>query len=87
MPNPAKWTLFENFEGFSQLLKEQSDKKIYLDVFTHSIAIIKKHENRRNLKKIKCPIVIDYADTQFLNFKIKYLQENEKVCKTVFPCL
>ena len=34
------WTLFENFEGFSQILKEQSGKKRYLGVFTHPIAII-----------------------------------------------
>ena len=34
------WTLFENFEGFSQILKEQSGKKRYLGVFTHPMAII-----------------------------------------------
>ena len=34
------WTLFENFEGFSKILKEQSGKKRYLGVFTHQIAII-----------------------------------------------
>ena len=34
------WTLFENFEGFSQILKEKSGKKGYLGVFTHPIAII-----------------------------------------------
>ena len=28
-------TLLENFEGFSQILKEQSAQKRYLDVFTH----------------------------------------------------
>ena len=32
--------LLENFEGFSQILKEQSGKKRYLDVFTHPKAII-----------------------------------------------
>ena len=31
-------------------------------------------------------LVVDYADTQFLNFAIEYLHENEKVRKTVFPC-
>ena len=40
-------TLFENFESFSQILKEQSGKKMYLGVFTHPIAIIKKSENCR----------------------------------------
>ena len=35
-------TLFENFEGFSQILKEQSGNKMYLGVFAHPIAIIKK---------------------------------------------
>ena len=33
---------FENFEGFAQILKEQSGKKRYLGVFTHTIAIIYK---------------------------------------------
>ena len=33
-------TLLETFEGFSQILKELSAKKRYLDVFTHPIAII-----------------------------------------------
>ena len=30
----------KKFEGFSQILKEQSDEKRYLGVFTHPIAII-----------------------------------------------
>ena len=30
----------ENFEGFSQILKEQSGKKSFLGAFTHPIAII-----------------------------------------------
>ena len=34
------WTLSENFEGFSQILKEQSGEKKYLGVFTNPIAII-----------------------------------------------
>ena len=33
-------TLFENSEGFSQILKEQSGEKSYLDVFTLPIAMI-----------------------------------------------
>ena len=33
-------TLFENFEGFSQILKEQSGKKRYFGVFTHPITIM-----------------------------------------------
>ena len=33
-------TLLENFEGFSQILKEQSGEKRYLGVFTHPIAIL-----------------------------------------------
>ena len=33
-------TLSEDFEGFSQILKEHSGKKRYLDVFTDPIAII-----------------------------------------------
>ena len=35
---------FKNFEGFSQILKEQSGEKRYLGVFTIPIAIIKKYE-------------------------------------------
>ena len=34
-------TLLENFEGFSQILKEQSGEKRYLGVFTNPIAIFK----------------------------------------------
>ena len=35
----------KKFEGFSQILKEQSDEKRYLGVLTNPIEIIKKHEN------------------------------------------
>ena len=35
------WTLSENFEGFSQILKEQSDEKWYLGVFTNLIENLK----------------------------------------------
>ena len=34
-------TLSENFEGFSQILKEQADEKRYWGVFTTPIAVIK----------------------------------------------
>ena len=33
-------TLFENFDGFSQILKEQSGEKSDLNVFTNPVAII-----------------------------------------------
>ena len=36
----TKRTLLKNFEGFSQILKEQLGEKRYLDVFTCPIAII-----------------------------------------------
>ena len=39
--------LFAKFEGFSQILKEQSDEKIYLHVFTHPIAKTKNFKNLR----------------------------------------
>ena len=51
--------------------------------------------NSNNLKIQKCSylkkflhvgVVIDYADTQFSNFAIEYLHENEKVCETVLAC-
>ena len=38
-------TLSENFEGFSQILKEQLGEQMYLGVFTSQIAIIWKYEN------------------------------------------
>ena len=38
-------TLLENFEGFSQILKEQSEEKRFLGVFTNPIVIIQKYEN------------------------------------------
>ena len=34
------WTLSENFEEFSQMLKEQSGEKRYLGVFKNPAAII-----------------------------------------------
>ena len=45
-------TLLENFEGFSQILKEQSGEKKYLGLFTNPIAIILKYEIVRILRKI-----------------------------------
>ena len=45
--NKTTQTFFENFEGFSQILKEQSGEKSYLCLFANSIAIIKKYENIR----------------------------------------
>ena len=36
----ATRTLLENFEGFSQIFKEQSGEKRYLGVFTNPIAIM-----------------------------------------------
>ena len=42
----------ENFEGFSQILNEQSGEKRYLGVFTLPIAINKKYENPLTLRKI-----------------------------------
>ena len=44
-------TLQENFEGFSQIFKEQSAIQRYLDVLTHPIAIILKYENLHILRK------------------------------------
>ena len=37
-------TFLENFEGFSQILKEQSEEKRFLGVFTNPIVIIQKYE-------------------------------------------
>ena len=73
-------TLSENFEGFSEILKEQSGKKSYLGAFTHPIAIIQKYENIRILRKIVCPRTIQWLSVHvFSNFAIEYLRENDKV--------
>ena len=37
-------------------------------------------------KTLHVHIVVDHADTQFLNFAIKYLRKNKKVSKIVFAC-
>ena len=82
-------TLFKNFEGVSQILKEQSGIKRYLGVFSVHTS------NSNNLQIWKPPyltkksgvlVVVDYADTGFSIFAIEYLRENENVCKTVFAC-
>ena len=60
----------------------------------HRFSVVYK-PNSNNLKKWKCSylkknlsvgVVVDFADTWFLNFAIEYLRENEKVRKTVFSC-
>ena len=73
-------TLFENFEGFSQILKEQSGDNSYLDVFTHPIAIILKKWNAPYLKKSG---VVDYADTRFSNFAKKKFRETVKIVENL----
>ena len=57
----------------------------------HTNSIYQKYENGglfNFLKaKVPCPhVAVDYEDTRFLNFKIEYLRENEKVCETVLVC-
>ena len=52
-------TLSENFEGFSQILKEQSGEKRYLGVFTNPIAIISKYKTSVSKAKCACPLVVD----------------------------
>ena len=48
-------TLFENFEGFLQMLKEQSGKKRCLGVLTHPTAIIKNLKTAVSEEKFGCP--------------------------------
>ena len=36
--------------------------------------------------KLHVWVVVDYAETRFLNFVIKYLCENEKIRETVLGC-
>ena len=70
------WTLFENFEGFSQILKEQSGKKdiwmglqIQQQQFKHFKPLYRK-------KNLGVRVVVDYADTGFFSFVIENLREN-----------
>ena len=79
-------TLSVNFESFSQILKEQSGEKTKKVLWCFYKTV------NNNLKTRKCPypkkklrvwVVIDYADTRFLNFVIEDLREKEKVCKTL----
>ena len=37
-------------------------------------------------EKIGVSVDVDYEDTQFSNFVIEYLRENEKFRETVFAC-
>ena len=88
-------TLFKNFEGVSQILKEQSGIKRYLGMFSVHTS------NSNNLQIWKPPyltkksgvlVVVDYADTGFSIFAIEYLRENENlrenetVRETVLVC-
>ena len=78
-------TLSENFEGFSQILLEQSGKKVTF-IFTPKSNNLKIWKSPHLKKKLLVCVLVDYADTQFSNFAIEYLRENEKVHKTVFAC-
>ena len=81
--------IFWNFEGFSQILKEQSGKKLSLGVFTQytSNSNNLKIWKQRYLKKNSgvC-VIIYYQDTGFSIFTIEYLCENEKVHETIVAC-
>ena len=77
-------TLSEDFQGFSQILKEQSGEKRYLGVLKHPITIIQKYFFKTYLQnKLFVPIVVD---RRFSNFAIGYLRENGNVRKTTFAC-
>ena len=78
--------LLGNFEGFSQILKEQSAKKRYLDVFTQLIACLKLWKTPYLKKTSGARVVADYAENRFSNFAIEYLRENEKFRETLFAC-
>ena len=68
-------TLSVNFEGFSQILKEQSGEKRYLGVFTHPICnnILKIWKPHYLNKKLCVCVVVDSADTRFSNLAIEYV--------------
>ena len=80
-------TLFENFEGFLQILKEQSGKK---EVFgciyasnSNNLKILKPLYLKKN--SVVC-VVVDYADNGFSILAIEYLCKNKKVRETNFAC-
>ena len=68
-------TLSGDFEGFSQILKVLG-------------CVYKPNSNNLKISKenFHVCIIVDYADTRFLNFAIEYLHENKKVDETVFAC-
>ena len=60
-----------NFEDISMTLKEQSAEKVLgcVGEFTCTKSIFWKDENGVYLRlKLHVQVVVDYADTQFLNF-------------------
>ena len=71
-------TLSENFEGFSQILKEQSGEKRYLDVFTHPIALF------MNMK-LGDSVGIDYADTHFRTLRSNIFAKTKKIVIPFLP--
>ena len=77
------FTLLENFEGYSQILKEQSGKKSFNTSNSNNLKIWKSPYLK---KKIGIRVVVDFMDTRFSNFAIKYLRENKKFRKTIFSC-
>ena len=64
---------FGNYEGFSQILKEQSGKKV---TWVHLLTL---------KKKLRVHVIVDYADTQLSNFAIEFLRENEKFAQLFLP--
>ena len=65
--------LSENFEVLLQILKKQSGGKGTW--VCNYLKIWKPYSIKKNLHVC---LVNDYADTQFSNFAIEYLRENEK---------
>ena len=71
----------KNFEGFSQILKEQSGKQRYICgcVYTPNSNNLKNMKISISKEKCSGPVVDDYEDGQFSNCAIEYLRKNKNL--------
>ena len=82
-------TLLENIVGFSVLTDFKGRirwNKVLRCVYKPNSNNLKIWKPPYLKKNLLVHIVVDYTDTLFSNFAIKYLHENKKVRETVFAC-
>ena len=76
-----------NFEGFSLSIRVTISRNKTLGVVFILNSKILTFENWGSLRlKFRVREVVNYAETQILNFAIKYLSKNEKSRQTVLTC-